>query len=64
MFFEQWSRGKSLCRGYWPQWRLSFVEGLKDFVRSSRVENKVFIAQHCSNKHGCFMALAEYNGCG
>lgn len=43
---------------------LSQVEGLKEFVKSSKVGNKAFIALHCSNKHGCFLAVAEYGGGG
>lgn len=39
---------------------LSQVEGLKEFVKSSRVGNKAFIAQRCSNKHGRFLAVVEY----
>lgn len=39
-------------------------EGLKEFVKSSKVANKAFIAQRCSNSHGCFLALAEYGGGG
>lgn len=38
------------------------VEGMKEFVRSSRVENKASVSQHCSNKHGHFMDLADYGG--
>jgi hypothetical protein len=43
---------------------VSQVEGLKEFVKSSKVGNKAFIALHCSNKHGCFLAVAEYGGGG
>jgi hypothetical protein len=39
-------------------------EGLKEFVKSSRVGNKAFIALRCSNNHGCFLALVEYGGGG
>lgn len=37
---------------------------MKEFVRSSRVRNKVLIAQHCSNKHCHFMDRTEYCGGG
>jgi hypothetical protein len=33
---------------------LSQVEGLKEFVKSSRVGNKAFVAQHYAKKHGHF----------
>lgn len=40
------------------------AEGLKEFVKSSRVGNVAFIAQHWSNKHGRFLAVVEYGGGG
>lgn len=38
------------------------VEGMKEFVRSSRVGSKASVSQHCSNKHGHLMNLVEYGG--
>jgi len=34
--------------------------GLKDYVKSSWVGNKAFITERCFNKHGRFLAGAEY----
>jgi hypothetical protein len=43
---------------------LSQAKEMKDFVKSSRVGNKVFIAQCCSHNHGRFLSLAKYgSGC-
>jgi len=39
-------------------------EGMKDFKRTSRVGVTAFLAQWCSNKHGHYLALAEYDGLG
>ncbi len=43
---------------------LSQAEGLKAFVKLSRVGNKAFLAQSCSNSHRHFLALTEYGGFG
>lgn len=40
------------------------VEGLKEFMKSSRVGNKAFLAQCCSNSFGCFLDPTEYIGGG
>jgi hypothetical protein len=40
------------------------AEGLKEFMKSSGGGNIAFIAQHWSNKHGCFLAVVEYGGGG
>jgi hypothetical protein len=44
----------------------AFVLGveLTEFFKSSRVGSKAFIAQWCSNRHGWYLALAEYGGGG
>lgn len=43
---------------------LCHVEGLKEFMKSSRVGNKAFLAQCCSNSYGCFVDPMEYIGGG
>lgn len=43
---------------------LSHAEGLKEFVKSSRVGNKDSLAWCCSNNRGRFLALTEYRGGG
>lgn len=42
---------------------LTQAEGLKECLKSSRVGSRAFLAQ-CSNRQGCFLALAEYGGGG
>lgn len=39
-------------------------EGSKEFIKSSRVGSKAFLAQKCSNSHGMFLPLVEYKECG
>lgn len=39
-------------------------EGQEEFVKSSRVVSRAFIAQRCTNRHGRYLALAKYKGGG
>lgn len=65
--FVERSKG-SPERCFWANsvWLLATVEAmvngesLKEFVRSSRVGSKAYIAQRYSNSHGWYLALAKY----
>jgi hypothetical protein len=68
VFLEQYTNmGKvSLAWLLATEEALTQGEGLKEFVKSSKVCNKAFIAQRCSNSHGflwlflCFEAASEF----
>jgi hypothetical protein len=39
-------------------------EGQEEFVKSSRVVSRAFIAKRCTNRHGRYLALVKYKGGG